>query len=52
MREYSICITTDQETAKATCIAPSVQVADAIAWQLAERLLGNVPPLRVSVKPA
>ena len=52
VRKYSICITTEQQTAKATCLAPSAQAADAIAWQLAERLLGNVPPLRVSVKPA
>lgn len=52
LKRFNIRIVTSGDTAIQTTIARSSQQAWNIAFDLCERLLGDVPPRSISVKPA
>ena len=52
LKRFTIRICTGHETALQTCIARTQQHAWNTAFSLAERLLGDVPPRSISVRPA
>ena len=52
LKRYTIRICTGRETALQTCIARTQAQAWNTAFGLAERLLGDVPPRSISVRPA
>jgi hypothetical protein len=51
LKRFNIRIVTNGETALQTAIASNSQQAWSIAFDLAERLLGDKPPRSISVKP-
>lgn len=52
LKRFTIRIVTSGETACQTAIARNSQQAWNVAFDLAERLLGDKPPRSISVKPA
>lgn len=51
LKRFNIRICTGRETALQTCIARTQAQAWNMAFALAERLLGDVPPRTISVRP-
>lgn len=52
LSHFHIRICTGSETALSTCIARTQTQAWVAAFNIAEQLLGDVPPRSISVKPA
>ena len=50
-KHFQISICAGRNTTQVTCMATSLAKAWDTAWSVAERLLGDVPPARMSVSP-